>query len=201
MIATVIGALVVANEMKRPMPKEYFRQKAMNPAIPAKYLSDEPPTDGIVFGKDHKTGKFVTESAGHCMVVGSTGSGKTACCILPSILSHSTGSLQVIDIKSRELTDKSADIFDPNTIIVDLDHRAPYVFGWDILYRLKRDGTDTEQEVLRVLQEVASIVIPKSKSGDQFWNDSARALFIGLRGGAADPVGSGLSVPGRAERP
>lgn len=179
-IATVIGTLVVANEMKRPMPKEYFRQKAMNPAIPAKYLSDEPPTDGIVFGKDHKTGKFVAESGYHCMVVGSTGSGKTACCILPSILSHSTGSLQVIDIKSRELTYKSADIYDPNTIIVDLDHKAPYVYGWDILYRLKRDGTDTEQDVLRVLQELAFIVIPKSKSGDQFWNDSARALFIGL---------------------
>ena len=179
-IATVIGALVVANEMKRPMPKEYYRQKAMNPAIPAKYLSDEPPTDGIVFGRDHKTGKFVVESNGHCMVVGSTGSGKTACCILPSILSHSTGSLQVIDIKSRELTYKSADILDNNTIIVDLDHKAPYVYGWDILYRLKRDGTDTEQDVLRVLQEVSSIVIPKSKSGDQFWNDSARALFIGL---------------------
>lgn len=179
-IATAIAALIVANEMKRPMPKEYFRQKAMNPVIPAKYLSDEPPTDGIVFGKDRKTGKFVTESGHHCMVIGSTGSGKTACCILPSILSHSTGSLQIIDIKSRELTYKSADIFNSDTIIVDLDHKAPYVYGWDILYRLKRDGTDTEQDVLRVLQEVASIVIPKSKSGDQFWNDSARALFVGL---------------------
>ena len=179
-IATAVAAMIVANEMKRPTPKEYFRQKAMYPAIPAKYLSDEPPTDGIVFGKDHKTGKFITEAGHHCMVVGSTGSGKTACCILPSILSHSTGSLQVIDIKSRELTYKSADIFNSDTIIVDLDHKAPYVYGWDILYHLKRDGTDTEQDVLRVLQEVASIVIPKSKSGDQFWNDSARALFIGL---------------------
>lgn len=30
-------------------------------------------------------------------------------------------------------------IYDPKTIIVDLDPQAPYVQGWDILYGLKRD--------------------------------------------------------------
>lgn len=179
-IAAAIAALLVANELRRPQFREYNRKKALCPKIPDKYLSKEPPTAGVVFGRDYHTGKLVTESAHHCMIVGSTGSGKTACCLLPSILSHKEGSAQIIDIKSRELSYKSADILDPDTIIVDLDYRAPYVYGWDILYRLKRDGTDTEQEVLRILQEVASIVIPRAKSGDQFWNDSARALFIGL---------------------
>ena len=96
------------------------------------------------------------------------------------ILTHKTGSAFIVDLKSRELTIKTSDIHDPNTIIVDLDHRAPYVHGWDVLYALKRDGTDTEQDALKVIRDISSIIIPKSTTGDQFWNDSARSLFTGL---------------------
>lgn len=180
MISTTIAAALVANEIRRPQAQEYNRKKALYPRIPDEFLSSDPPSGGVVFGKDIHTGKFVAEENRHCMVVGSTGSGKTASVLLPSILSHSKGSAQIIDIKSRELTIKSADIQDPKTIIVDLDYKADHIWGWDILYRLKRDGSDTENEVLQTIREVASIVIPKSSSGDQFWNDSARSLFTGL---------------------
>ena len=179
--ATALSAILTANEMRRPRFQEYNRKKALFPKIPDKYLSKEPPTGGIIFGKDHHTGKFVFAEPGHhSLIVGSTGSAKTATCLIPSILSHTSGSAFIVDIKNRELAVKTADIHNPKTILVDLDHQAHYVYGWDILYALKRDGTDTEQDVLKVIREVAGITIPKSTTGDQFWNDSARALFTGL---------------------
>lgn len=178
---TAVALLILANEIRRPMAKEYNRRKALYPRIPEKYLANQPPSGSIIFGKDHLTGKTVFAEPGHhSMVVGSTGSGKTATCLLPSILNHTTGSAFIVDIKSRELTIRSSNIHDPKTILVDLDHRAPYVHGWDILYGLRRDGTDTEQDALKVIRDISSIIIPKSTTGDQFWNDSARALFTGL---------------------
>ena len=101
--------------------------------------------------------------------------------MLPSILNYDgTGSLQIIDIKSRELCYKSADINDPNTQIVDLNLRKPYVYGWDLLYKLKKDGTDTEHEVLDIIKEIAYVIVPKSKANNAFWDDAARNEFIGL---------------------
>lgn len=180
-LASSIAAILVANEMRRPQAKEYYRKKALYPKIPDAYLSDDPTSGSIIFGKDHRTKKTVVAPPGkHCMIVGSTGSGKTATSIIPSILTHKTGSAFIADIKSRELSIRTSSIHDPNTIIVDLDHRAPYVHGWDILYGLKRDGTDTEQDALKVIRDISSIIIPKSTTGDQFWNDSARSLFTGL---------------------
>lgn len=155
MAATVVALLVIANELRRPEYQEYNRRKALYPKIPDKFLADIPSS-------------------------GSTGSGKSSTCVIPTILTHTNGSIFVVDIKSRELTIRTSNIYDPKTVIVDLDHQAPYVQGWDILYGLKRDGTDTEQDVLNIIREVAPIIIPKSTSGDQFWNDSARSLFMGL---------------------
>ena len=177
---TAVALLVLANELRRPRYEEYNRKKALYPRIPEQYLSKEPPTAGVVFGKDYHTGKLVTESAHHCMAIGSTGSGKTACMLLPSILSQRTGSAQIIDIKSRELLVKSSDLSDPKTIIIDLDHKAFYTWGWDIFYRLPKEGAVREGEVLKVIQEVASVVVPKPTSGDAFWSDAARNEFIGL---------------------
>ena len=175
------SAFCVANDMKRPQPKEYNRLAALYPPIPKKYLQKEPISESVIFGKDYHTGYFVQAEKGHhCMVIGSTGSGKTATSLIGAILSCTSGSKQIVDIKSRELTFKTADIHDKKTIIVDMNLQAPYVWGWDIFYKLKKDGTDTEQEVLSVVREVASVIIPKSESGDGFWADAARNEFIGL---------------------
>ena len=179
--ALAVALLVIANELRRPHFEEYNRKKALFPKIPDEHLASNPESGCIIFGKDYRTKKTVVASPGkHCMIVGSTGSGKSATSIIPTILTHKTGSAFIADIKSRELTIKTGNIHDPNTVIVDLDHRAPYVYGWDILYALKRDGTDTEQDALKVIRDVAGIIIPKSTSGDQFWNDSARSLLTGL---------------------
>ena len=177
-----IAAIIAANEMRRPRPQEIYRKKAVYPKIPDRFLASNPPSGSIIFGKDYHTKKTVVSEVGHhVLVCGSTGSGKTATCLLPSILNYDgTGSLQIIDIKSRELSFKSADVFDEKTQIVDLNLRKPYVYGWDLLYKLKKDGTDTEQEVLDVVREIAYVIVPKSKSNNSFWDDAARNEFIGL---------------------
>lgn len=178
--ALAVALLVIANELRRPHFEEYNRKKALFPKIPEEYLSKEPPTAGVVFGKDYHTGKLVTESAHHCMAIGSTGSGKTACMLLPSILSQKAGSAQIIDIKSRELALKSSDLSDPKTIIIDLDHKAFYTWGWDVFYRIPKEGPVSEGEALKVIQEVASVVVPKTNSDNAFWSDAARNEFVGL---------------------
>lgn len=179
-LATTVAAVILANEIRRPHAQEYNRKKALYPRIPDKYLSKEPPTGGVIFGKDHHTGKLVVEENSHVLICGSTGSGKTASCLIPSILSHSKGSSQIVDIKSRELVYKTANIYDENTQIIDLNLQKPWIWGWDLFYKLPKDGTATEQEVLKVVREVASIVVPKPTSGDAFWSDAARNEFIGL---------------------
>lgn len=179
--AMVIAAVFIANDLKRPQPKEYYHKAAQYPTIPDKYLHSNPISESVIFGTDHHTGKLVQAEVGHhTLICGSTGSGKTATCLIPSILSCTSGSKQIVDIKSRELAYKTADTKGPNTFIVDMNIKAPYTWGWDIFYKLKKDGTDTEQDVLSVVREVASVIIPKAESGDGFWNDAARNEFIGL---------------------
>ena len=180
--ATSVAAMIIANELRRPMPQEYFRKKALFPKIPNKFLASKPQSGSIIFGKDYHTHKTVVSEIGHhVLLCGSTGSGKTATCLLPSILNYDgTGSLQVVDIKSRELSYKSADVFNENTQIVDLNLHKPYVYGWDLLYKLKKDGTDTEQAVLDVVKEIAYVIVPRTKSNNSFWDDAARNEFIGL---------------------
>ena len=181
-IASAVAAIVIANELRRPTQKEYYRKKALYPKIPDKFLSDKPESGRIIFGKDYHTNKTVASEIGHhVLIVGSTGSGKTATCLLPSIYNFDeNGSYQIVDIKSRELSYKGASTTDEKTQIIDLNLRKPWVYGWDLLYKLKKDGTDTEQEVLSVVKEIAHVIVPKSKSGNAFWDDAARNELIGL---------------------
>ena len=103
-IASVVTAIIIANEIRRPVPQEYYRKKALYPKIDDKFLFDSPPSGGVIFGKDIHTGKIVASTpGGHVFVIGGTGSGKTSAILLPTVYSHGgTGSLQVIDIKSKQ---------------------------------------------------------------------------------------------------
>jgi hypothetical protein len=85
-----------------------------------------------------------------------------------------------VDIKSRELVYKTSQIYDENTQIIDFNLKKPWIWGWNLFYKLPKDGTATEQDVLKVVREVASVVVPKSTSSDAFWADSARNEFIGI---------------------
>jgi len=177
----VIASIAVANEMRIPKQKEYNRKKAMYPAIPEKYRHKKPISGSVVFGTDTKTKEIVMAEPGHhSLIVGSTGSGKTATCLIPAILSCTGGSKQIVDIKSRELAYKTADLEDEKTFILDINRKADYIYGWDIFYKLRRDGSATESEVLDVIREVAAVIVPKGNGGDAFWADSARNELIGL---------------------
>ena len=120
--AMVIASIFIANDLKRPRPREFNRHTALYPPIPDQYLHDAPISESVTFGTDHHTGKLVQAEQGHhVMICGSTGSGKTATSLIPSILSCKTGSKQIVDIKSRELAYKTADIYNPNTIVIDMN--------------------------------------------------------------------------------
>lgn len=202
--ASSIAAILVANELRRPMPQEVYRNRALYPKIPDRFLSDKPKSGSIIFGKDYHTKKTVVSEIGHhVLICGSTGSGKTATCLLPSVLNYDgTGSMQLVDIKAREIAYKSADIFNDKTQIVDLNLQKPYAFGWDLFYKLKKDGTDTEQEVLDVIKEIAYVIVPKAKSNNDFWDTAARNELIGLclyefmYGGKTEFVDIAISILG-----
>lgn len=179
--ALIIPSIVVANELRRPKHREFLRKKALYPKIPKEYLHDKPISGSVVFGKDYHTKKIVmAEQKHHVLICGSTGSGKTATALIPSILSCNYESKQIVDIKSRELAYKTADIMNPNTMVIDLNLRQKHVWGWNVFYKLRLDGTDTEQEVLNVIKEVAAIIVPTALTGDAFWSDAARNQFVGL---------------------
>lgn len=180
-ISISVSAMIIANELRRPKHKEYLRKKALYPKIPKEYLHDEPISSSVIFGRDYRSNKLVSAEIGHhTLIAGSTGSGKTACALLPSILACKTGSKQIVDIKSRELVYKSGDINDPKTMIIDFNRKDDYAWGWDIFYKLKRNGEDTEQEVLDTVLEVASIIVPRQTGSETFWSDAAKNELIGL---------------------
>lgn len=63
-IASAMAAIVIANEMRRPTQKEYYRKKAMFPQIPERFLAENPQSGRIVFGKDYHTKKTVASEVG-----------------------------------------------------------------------------------------------------------------------------------------
>ena len=180
-LSAAVSAIVIADRIARPEIKEYRRGSALRPKIPPQLLQPLPVSNSVVFGKDIHSDKYVMKQPNeiqHTLIVGQTGSGKTASILLPSIYSSTNGSKQILDIKSRELTLKSADLDSDKTYVVDLNRHDSYCYGWNVFYKLHDDSA--EYDVLNVLQEIASIIIPDPKSGDQFWTQAARNLFIGL---------------------
>ena len=135
MLAAALVGSFLSNEIAKPQNKEYNRKKALYPKIPKDLLFDEPVPNSVVLGRDIYSDKLVQKNPkeiSHVAVVGGTGSNKTSCLVLPSILSCNTGSKQILDIKSRELMLKSADLSSDKTYVVDLNVNADYACGWDV---------------------------------------------------------------------
>lgn len=185
MLAAALVVSFLSNEIAKPQNKLYNRKKALYPKIPKDLLFDEPVSNSVVLGRDIHSDKLVQKNPKeiqHALIVGQTGSSKTASVLLPSIYSSNTGSKQILDIKSRELMLKSADLSSDKTYVVDLNVNADYAWGWDVFYKLGEiaEETSLENVAMNVLMEVASIVIPDVKTADNFWNSAARNLFIGI---------------------
>lgn len=158
-----------------PAYQTSLRDRAKYPPVDRIYLSDKP--DGIILGKYQ--GKYVRkklQSDGHLMIIGGSGSGKSSCLIIPTLLSNPDIGLLAIDIKG-ELSKKTAKIGTKDMIVFNPNDRNTY--GYNPFYRLNE--ASTEQELMECMQVTAVSLIPMpAEMHDTFWKQSARQLLTGL---------------------
>lgn len=123
---------------------------------------------GLVFGRDD--GKHLVtkpdEKDGHVMVLGGSGSGKTKSMALPSLINW-TGSAICIDPKG-ELAEKTA-------------HLRP---GKSYIFNPSLEDCDQYNLVsacrtVEAAQDLAQVLMPLSKSGDQFWTRCGQGILAG----------------------
>ncbi|MCD8125124.1 MAG: type IV secretory system conjugative DNA transfer family protein [Lachnospiraceae bacterium] len=173
------------------------REKATYPEVPADMLFDTP--TGIVFGK--YKGKYVCRPLtldGHIFVIGGTGTGKSSCIVIPTILVNAKCRIFAVDIKG-ELHNKATKAGDASVQAFDPADRN--TCGYDPFYAL--DETSSTQEILETIQTIAfSLVAMPASVKDPFWKLSARNLLIGLmmycyRQGTHDFIGIIDEILGR----
>ena len=91
------------DDLGRPTEKRAFKgkEKSQYPKVNKAMLSDKP--QGIIFGKDVNTNKYVVKDEkadGNVMILGGTGSGKSSCFILDYLVQkNKKAACFVIDIK------------------------------------------------------------------------------------------------------
>ncbi len=153
------------------------KHKAMYPDAPKQLLRKQP--EGILFGKDKKTGKYICKSIEedfHILIIGGSGSGKSSCLAIPAILLNHEICKFVIDIKG-ELSAKATKRGDANVLIFNPSDRNTW--GYNPFYLL--DEESSMQSILETMQSIATSLIDLNASvKDPFWKMSARGLLVGL---------------------
>lgn len=153
------------------------KEKAMYPAVDKKLLHNNP--TGIVLGKDKFSKKYVCkelEEDGHVFLIGGSGSGKSSCFVIPTLLVNPKTRIFAIDIKG-ELSFKTAKYGDEQVLIFNPSNRSQY--GYDPFYALGKDSTT--QQILETMQTITySLIALPAGLKDPFWKVSARNLLIGL---------------------
>lgn len=133
---------------------------------------------GVVFGKQGR--KYVCKPLDmddHVVIIGGSGSGKSSCIAINTLLVNSEASIFAIDIKG-ELSGKSRKYGDANTVIINPDVQG--MFGYDPFYELKGKENDN-QSILETMEIIAISLIPLPlEVKDPFWKRSARSLLMGL---------------------
>lgn len=175
--AVLIMFLMKISESNRPDREKAIQglEQFKYPQVNKQMLSDKP--EGVVFGKNRN--KYVCKKSdedGHVLIIGGSGSGKSSCLIIPTLLvSKGIGSF-CLDIKG-ELSYKASEYTDKDTVIFNPLDRFSY--GYDVFYSLNEDSTC--QEVFEVCQNVVNSLIALSASEQNpFWKTSARNLLLGL---------------------
>ena len=151
------------------------KNKAMYPSV-EKILLKKNPT-GIVFGRYAKcyVCKDIDED-GHVFVIGGSGSGKSSCLVIPTLLANPDTAVFAIDIKG-ELNKKTIKYDDVNKKVFDPNDRGTY--GYDPFYRLTSESTN--QDILETMQLISfSLISLPADIKDPFWKLSARGLLTGL---------------------
>ena len=151
------------------------KKQATYPSVSRKLLTKNP--CGVVFGKHN--GRYVCKNAqedGHVFVIGGSGSGKSSCLVIPTLLVNPYLTVFAIDIKG-ELHKKSVRHGSQNVKIFDPADRNSY--GYDPFYRL--GDNPSNQEILETMQLISqSLVSIPADIRDPFWKLSARSLLTGL---------------------
>lgn len=161
----------------RPSHEHLLEQKvqAQQKVVNRKLCSKKP--DGVLFGKQGKyyVRKPISED-GHVLVIGGSGSGKSSCGVIPTLLSNQDTAVFAIDIKG-ELSYKAAKRTDPKVMVFNPMDR--YSCGYDPLYKLK-DGCSAD-DIYETMRHIAESLIPlPTDLKDPFWKNSARNLLTGL---------------------
>lgn len=160
-----------------PKEKNAFsgKEKAMYPSVDKEMLYEEP--TGIVFGKYRR--KYVCRDLkedGHVFLIGGSGSGKSSCFVINSILANPNARIFALDIKG-ELSLKTAKYGSEHTLIFNPQDRSQY--GYNPLFDLNENSSS--QKIYEVMQTIAFSLISKPADlKDPFWKDSARNLLLGL---------------------
>lgn len=181
-IFSLTTAVLIMFLMKIPESNRPDREKAIQgleqfkyPQVNKQMLSDKP--EGVVFGKYRN--KYVSKKIyedGHILIIGGSGSGKSSCLIIPTLLVNKGIGSFCIDIKG-ELSYKASEYTDKDTVIFNPLDRFGY--GYDVFYALNEESTS--QEVFEVCQNVVNSLIALSASEQNpFWKTSARNLLLGL---------------------
>lgn len=151
------------------------RQLAKYPAVNSKIIKTTP--TGIIFGKSR--GKYVCkdiEEDGHVFLLGGSGSGKSSCLVIPTLLANPDMRVFATDIKG-ELHIKASKYGNPHDLIFDPEDRN--TFGYDPLYAINENSR--EQEILEMMLNITFSLIPFPPSTkDPFWINSSRNMLTGL---------------------
>lgn len=152
-----------------------YRTKAMHPPVAEELLQKQP--EGIIFGRvGMKYVRKPIDQDGHVFVIGGSGSGKSSCVVIPTLLANTHTSVFAVDIKG-ELHSKATKRGDRNIKVFDPADR--HSFGYDPFYRISKSSTN--QEIYETMQLVTNSLIPLPASvKDPFWKQSARNLLLGL---------------------
>ena len=182
----IICWLITYDNIYHPNPEESSRKsRFLHPKVPKALLHKEP--CGIVFGMDKRTGKYVCQDIAkrgiaHELIIGGSGSGKSSCFIIPTLLCNQDQTVVAIDIKG-ELSAKSVKYAvaaaDGRICILNPNDRTMY--GFDLLHELNVIAEPTTQQIVSTWQQIAVCLITKAPDEkDPYWSDSARNLCMGL---------------------
>lgn len=153
------------------------KQQAMYPLIPNELLHKEP--TGIILGRDKRTKKYVCkllDEDGHVFLIGGSGSGKSSCHVIPTLLVNKKARIFAVDIKG-ELSFKSAKYGSKHVLIFNPSDRSKY--GYDPFYNLTEKSTT--QQIMETMQNITySLISMPAGLKDPFWKNSARNLLLGL---------------------
>lgn len=182
------GFGVTTKKKEDPGWSRWMNEKEMKEAYNIKKIKvkdEDYPHGGVpIINKDGKE-IWVDDGENHTLIVGATGSGKTAAILdaQVKILTRHGESMIVTDPKG-EIYERNANLMrEKGYKVIIINFRDPKLgSSWNpfsLPYRLYKEGNkDKAQELLEDLG--MNILVDPNNKNDPFWENSARDYFVGL---------------------